>query len=363
MTAATAPPERSLDEVPLRYKFFQASAFFPMPVVLIGTVGEGGAPHIAPYSLCFPQPTAGEHAMLLICREDSNTAQNIARSGRLTINFIPDRPPYLDNCKVLGRPGPAAEKMAHSIFTLVPDADDLDGPVLVAEAVQVFDCTLDRSRPFETPHGDHHFLLQVTRIRMQPRWREALERGRGFPRLPVDYGFRAPTSSWLSRMNIDFEGPALRPRFVVEVEMGVSDAIGALRRALTMPEQRVAGAVGNELIQVTIPDAESHFWSPQLEIKVEEADSGARIRGRIGPHPHVWTMFLAMHAFVAFAALGGLMFGLSQWSVGEDAWALWALPVAAALHLFIAGAAFVGQGLGSDHVMRLREFVHDALSH
>ena len=34
--------------------FYQTSAFFPMPVILVGTVAEGGATNLGAYSLCFP---------------------------------------------------------------------------------------------------------------------------------------------------------------------------------------------------------------------------------------------------------------------------------------------------------------------
>ena len=92
-----------------------------------------------------------------------------------------------------------------------------------------------------------------------------------------------------------------------------------------------------------------------------DVPEGALLHGRIGPHPHIWTMFLGLHAVVAFAGLGGVMYGLAQWTIGQSPWALMALPAALALHAFIAGAAFVGQGLGADQVHRVRAFVEDTL--
>lgn len=34
--------------------FYQTSAFFPMPTILVGTVSESGTTNLGAYSLCFP---------------------------------------------------------------------------------------------------------------------------------------------------------------------------------------------------------------------------------------------------------------------------------------------------------------------
>lgn len=64
--------------------FYQTSAFFPMPTLLISTLDEEGNTTLGAYSLCFPYYIAGKdyYAMLLECRNSSNTAQNILRTGK-----------------------------------------------------------------------------------------------------------------------------------------------------------------------------------------------------------------------------------------------------------------------------------------
>jgi hypothetical protein len=99
-----------------------------------------------------------------------------------------------------------------------------------------------------------------------------------------------------------------------------------------------------------------------MDLEVEPHEEGSRLRARIGPHPHVWTLFVGLHAFVGFSGLGGVMYGLSQWTAGESPWALWALPLMLVLHAFIAGAAFIGQGLGADQTYQLRSFMDDVLA-
>ena len=72
--------------------FYQTSAFYPMPTILIGTVSESGQTNLGAYSLCFPYYIAGKdyYAMILECRNSSNTAQNILRTKKCSLNFITD---------------------------------------------------------------------------------------------------------------------------------------------------------------------------------------------------------------------------------------------------------------------------------
>ena len=85
--------------------------------------------------------------MLLCCRNSSNTAKNILRTGKCTINFIEDKRKYFKEAVRLGYPGETTEeKMKDCIFTLVDGKRSLENPKeqfpkIVQEAFQVFECT------------------------------------------------------------------------------------------------------------------------------------------------------------------------------------------------------------------------------
>jgi flavin reductase (DIM6/NTAB) family NADH-FMN oxidoreductase RutF len=189
--------------------FYQTSSFFPMPVVLVSTVSESGQTNLGPYSLCFPYIVAGEHSMMLVTREDSNTSLNLQRTGMCAINFLPDDKRYMRNCVMLGFPGETTEeKMRNSIFTLLPSTRSeeerqpgVQYPEIVQEAVQVFECTWNPRYPLkhsaESPES--RFVLRLDKIVMKKKWRDCLFEGRGFPRLPVDYGFRDNAYFWFTR--------------------------------------------------------------------------------------------------------------------------------------------------------------------
>ena len=103
--------------------FYQTSLFFPMPTVVISTLCEDGTTTLGPYSLVQPYYVAGKdfYAMLLSCRNSSNTAQNILRNGKCAINFVDDKPKTFKECVKLSWPGDKPEdKMPGCNFRLEP---------------------------------------------------------------------------------------------------------------------------------------------------------------------------------------------------------------------------------------------------
>jgi flavin reductase (DIM6/NTAB) family NADH-FMN oxidoreductase RutF len=195
--------------VPKLDNFYQTSAYFPMPVVLVSTVAPSGITNLGPYSLCFPHEVSGRHAMILICRNSSNTATNIRRDKVCAINFLPFSKKYMANCVVLGFPGETPEeKMKNSMFTLVPSqrtpeerTEGVQYPEIVDEAFQVFECTWDETADFFENEDslEIHFVLRIDKIVMKDHWYKNLLDGKGFPIMPVDFGFRNNMNFWLSK--------------------------------------------------------------------------------------------------------------------------------------------------------------------
>jgi flavin reductase (DIM6/NTAB) family NADH-FMN oxidoreductase RutF len=219
-------PQGFLD-VRILDNFYQTSAFFPMPVILIGTRSQSGAMNLGPYSLCFPYTVAGARCqMVLNSRSNSNTAVNLRRTGQCSLNFIPDDRRYMRNCVMLGYPGESTEeKMRHSIFRLVPSQRGADYPDLVAEALQVFECSLDSFSVDEATQAMRS-ILNVEKVLLRPRWHRVLMEGRRrFPNLPVDYGFRNNAHFWFSRHRPPYREPIPRSK-----EASVDSVMWAITR-------------------------------------------------------------------------------------------------------------------------------------
>lgn len=247
--------------------FYQTSSFFPMPTILASTVSESGQTNLGAYSLCFPYYIAGKdyYAMIFEVRNSSNTAQNILRTGKVTLNFIPDKRKYFKEAVRLGFPGDTTqEKMKNCLFTLFDSPLGNDRPQLVQESFQIFECTWDSSledayldRPgclegYEPPYRQFngitsrygaHFILKIDKIWMQDKYYDAIINGvkkSSFPRVPVDYGYRDSTNFWCSGHKAPF------PEKIPEHEGDVKSVIYCAKRidpSVTFTDQACAKLV------------------------------------------------------------------------------------------------------------------------
>lgn len=212
--------------------FYQTSLFFPMPTVVISTLCEDGMTTCGPYSLVQPYYVAGKgyYAMLLSCRNSSNTAQNILRNGKCALNFINDDPKMFKECVKLSWPGDKPEeKMPKCNFKLeksqIEEETGEVRPQVLTDAIQVIECTwvreldgADKDEPgqlsgYPGPYHDFngitsefgaHFILKVDRILMKKKYADAIINGvtaKDFPHLPVDYGYRDSKNFWYHRFN------------------------------------------------------------------------------------------------------------------------------------------------------------------
>ncbi|MCH5147385.1 MAG: hypothetical protein J1F61_05225 [Clostridiales bacterium] len=215
-----------LKELRIVDNFYQTSAFFPMPTILVGTVSENGQTNLGAYSLCFPYYIAGKdyYAMILECRNSSNTAQNILRNKKCSLNFITDDRKYFKEAVRLGFPGDTTEeKMKNCIFTLSNSTIAADRPKIVEESYQVFECSWDDTLEdafkdkagnldgYEAPYRNFngitskfgaHFILKIDKILMKEKYHNSIVNGvskGGFPSVPVDYGYRDSTNFWYTK--------------------------------------------------------------------------------------------------------------------------------------------------------------------
>ena len=210
--------------------FYQTSLFFPMPTVVISTMCEDGTTTLGPYSLVQPYYVAGKdyYAMLLCCRNSSNTAQNILRNGKCAINFIDDKPSTFKEAVKLSWPGDKpGDKMPKSAFKLekgiVEETTGGKRPMVLTDAIEAIECTWMRELDgadvdkdgqldgYEPPYHDFngitskfgaHFILRIDRILMKKRYSDAIINGvkaSDFPPLPVDYGYRDSKNFWFHR--------------------------------------------------------------------------------------------------------------------------------------------------------------------
>lgn len=217
----------SFKELRMVDNFYQTSSYFPMPTILVSTIDDDGNTSLGSYSLCFPYYVAGKdyYAMILECRNSSNTAQNLLKRGKAALNFLPDNKKYFKETVRLGYPGlDSKEKMTQVSFHLeegyMQEGSKEVRPQIIQEAFQVFECTwvsdLENASEclagnlegYEPPYKDFngitskfgaHFILKIDKILMKEEYSQAIIDGvkaKSFPKIPVDYGYRDNTNFW-----------------------------------------------------------------------------------------------------------------------------------------------------------------------
>ena len=210
--------------------FYQTSLFFPMPTVVISTLCDDSTTNLGPYSLIQPYYVAGKdyYAMLLCCRNSSNTAQNILKNGKCTLNFIDDNPKSFKEAVKLSWPGDKPEdKMPKCNFklekSLLEEETGEKRPMVLTDAIEAVECTWVRElegaekflpgelNGYEPPYNDFngitskfgaHFILKIDKILMKKKYADAIIRGvkaSDFPALPVDYGYRDSKNFWFHK--------------------------------------------------------------------------------------------------------------------------------------------------------------------
>jgi hypothetical protein len=108
-----------------------------------------------------------------------------------------------------------------------------------------------------------------------------------------------------------------------------------------------------------VAEDQRKIWSPHLSIEVEPGQRGSLLRGRFGPHPHVWTVFLVLYAAVGFLTVLGLFVGFIQWQAGTVPWGLWGVWLGVSGLVVLYGLSILGQMMGAHQTAELKRRVED----
>ena len=153
----------------------------------------------------------------------------------------------------------------------------------------------------------------------------------------------------------------IRPRFQKTIHLSPEELRAGLkaRQEQTKNECIVHSTTG--YVSIHIPRGEQHFWSPQLQMTLEEQEDGTLIRGLYGPNPSVWTIFLFGYAALAILGFFAAMMGLSQLSLDMEPYMLWALPIMGLLAGLLYIIAQMGQKFGAEQMFTIHHFFEEVI--
>ncbi len=157
--------------------------------------------------------------------------------------------------------------------------------------------------------------------------------------------------------------PRARPRFTLDLAIPPDAVTERVRAHLAQCEGKVTGKVFRRTVMLTVCDEDTHFWSPHLDIQLDDAaDGGTRVAAMFSPHPSVWTAFVGVQLLFAILSVAAAIWVMSILMLGRDPWlSVGVLGVMLFGGGFAYGAAYVGQGIGSEQMYELRAFLTDAL--
>ena len=225
--------DKNFKDIRIMDNFYQTSMFFPMPLTLIGTLAEDGkTTSYGAYSLVFPYYIAGKdyYAMVLECRNSSNTCKWLLRHGKCTINFMPYSKKNFAEHVQMGFPGDTPEEKAKALKLFTPidslTSEENEGvacPKILKEAIQVLECSwvkeLDGAEndtvkeEYEGPYHNFngitskfgaHFILKVDHILLKEEYYNAIVNGvtkKNFAPIATNWGYRDSKNFWCSDFN------------------------------------------------------------------------------------------------------------------------------------------------------------------
>ncbi|MEM9527934.1 MAG: hypothetical protein AAGA31_15070, partial [Bacteroidota bacterium] len=156
----------------------------------------------------------------------------------------------------------------------------------------------------------------------------------------------------------------IRPRFKFTVAVPQEQIMEHIQAMIQESPPHVAAKVIGDHIILDITGEEVHYWSPQLNFRVEPSEEDplqSIVAGLIGPRPAVWTLFMFVYFSIGIAGFFITSYGISRYMVGEFSYAIWGLPIAALIMLTAYQAGKFGERLGADQVELLKDFVRQAV--
>lgn len=157
----------------------------------------------------------------------------------------------------------------------------------------------------------------------------------------------------------------MRPRPLVDLHVSEApeDVLGAFRDCLEAGHCTVEGHVGSTEMSLVLDGPSRHVFSPWLSVEAYPWQGGTRLRGRFGPHPNLWTLFVFIYSTWVVVFLVGAVLGYVQLAMNTPAWGLILAGVAAGGQAVACSVDLVGRRIGRTQMSVLRHFLHERLPH
>jgi hypothetical protein len=146
----------------------------------------------------------------------------------------------------------------------------------------------------------------------------------------------------------------VRPSFSVPLSGEANELMELLRERIGKTDHVDCTSSKGRCAEFFVPEGERRLWSPYLSVQVDATGETTVLRGRFGPHPEVWTLYVFLSAAMGFMAVIGMILGFVQWQSGMEPWGLWGLYLGAPGLLCLYVVSAIGQRLSAHQMSDLR---------
>ena len=154
----------------------------------------------------------------------------------------------------------------------------------------------------------------------------------------------------------------IRPRFKIDVAMPKDEIISRISGEIKRCNGKCEiNQVRNHLI-FKIPEKMQRFWSPELSIEINETNNNTELNCILGPKPSIWTLFATFYSVSVFIGIIGLVFGFSQWTIGNSPYGFWLVPLSVIMVASAYLIALTGQKFSYKEMLFLRTKLDNALT-
>lgn len=152
----------------------------------------------------------------------------------------------------------------------------------------------------------------------------------------------------------------IRPRFQKKIKITIEQLQQNLKHELDSTSLFI-GSFSKNTITLKLPFQEHHYWSPQLNLTLEEKENHTLIRGLYGPNPNIWILFAFGYGALSVLGLFHLIIGVSLWQMGKGFTVLSLLSIEILLATLLYFAAQMGQKKGAEQLYRLHFFFENVI--
>ncbi len=126
----------------------------------------------------------------------------------------------------------------------------------------------------------------------------------------------------------------------------------------------IKGKIVDNHIILDIVGDEVHYWSPQLNFRIEEDEENEKhsvMLGLIGPRPEVWTLFMFIYFSIGIVGFFISSYGFVQLFLGDYSNLILVLPLTILIMLTAYRVGKHGEKLAEDQTEMLKQFIRDAI--